>query len=215
MAQVDKPVYNVPGGQLSYIKHPAGTVHIQTEFSTYPTLRVITTVILNGAVLFKEAEDWNRELSSDEDRRSADEFLRVQHAKVYEKTLKVVKSQNLGKEDAYSKAVEEQKASDDLIDETRSMSGFKGLTIFDQDGAILYTADEERDSIIAKSAPALAAMAGILSERFNAGQFDKAVFKSAGNGICWVSFEDKILSAENPKPESAIKQMEEIVARHG
>jgi hypothetical protein len=207
--------FNMPAGRLSYVKHSTGTIHIQTEFSSYPNIRIITTVVLNGAVLIKESNDWQEPIATDGDVRKAESALASQHERIYEKTLKVIKS--LGSSGP-SKISEKKQRVDpvmDLAKHAENIDGVEIVTVFDSDGAILYSTGENRDCLATISAPTIAAFTRLISERFNSGSFIKATFKAPENGLCWLLKEDKIIAAQGPKPEATIRQIQDMKGNDG
>ena len=81
------------------MENPQGTIHIQTEFSIYPDLKVVTSVVQNGQVLLREVGDWESPLETAGQVKDAELYLIAQHQRIYEKIVqKTVSTSNDNKE---------------------------------------------------------------------------------------------------------------------
>ncbi|MCP4632400.1 MAG: hypothetical protein GY855_05700 [candidate division Zixibacteria bacterium] len=212
MSQNDKQLLNIPGGRLSYIKGGSGTIHIQTEFSTYPSLRIVTTVVLEGAVLFKEATEWTKPISTDDESQAAKDVMFAQHQKIHD-LAELDKLPGISTQDpsvADEESAEKQVLLN-LFDRCSAQNGFHSVTIFDNEGVILNSSCEDENKPSSASASAIATFILLLSERFKSGGFQQAVFKSPSNNICWLSSKIGIIGAEVENLEKGLSELKKAV----
>ena len=215
MAQVDQPLQNVPGGRLSYISHPEGTIHIQTEFSSYPALRVITTVVSNGAVLYKKSSDWEKPVGNEQEYSEAEVFLISQHKRIYKKIVEEYKFSGAVKEIDSGSGKNSSGIITDIIEKIKRLDDAGALAIFDSDGVVLHSSDEKCRQIAVNTAPAISAFTELISGQFNSGEFRKAVFKSADNGLCWLNTGEVRIGLQSSKPESTLSELIKVINGNG
>jgi hypothetical protein len=217
MPQEDKQIAAVPGGRLSYIRHPDGTIHIQTEFSTFPEMRIVTTVVLNGAVLLKQAENWAAPIASEEEYRKAEEFLNKQHDQVIGRTRELMENADPMriKTDIAGRTETTPPRSEGadlklVLDMVGRLDNIRLLAVMDLEGVVLHSSREMAESPVVRSAEAFTGLVRIFSERFNCGEFIDAVYRLSENGIGWISAKDFILAIECDRPEPIIKRLKEL-----
>jgi hypothetical protein len=74
----------IPGGLASEASFKDTKYCIQTEFAQRPKPRVTTTISVNGEVVEKVENIWDRLPQTEEDRREVEIFLKKQHQQVLE-----------------------------------------------------------------------------------------------------------------------------------
>jgi hypothetical protein len=74
----------LPGGLASEAKIKGTKFCVQTEFAQRPKPRVTTTIFVNGAVVEKVENVWDRLPQTEEDRTEIERFLKKQHKQVLE-----------------------------------------------------------------------------------------------------------------------------------
>lgn len=114
---------------------------VQTEFATRPKPRITTSVSLNGEVVQKVENIWEKLPQSEEDKDEIERFLRKQHQEVIkdikEKGEKVVSSKDEAKEIA---TCEEKQGEPVILKAKEEISGIEGVTawvIFSNDDQII------------------------------------------------------------------------------
>jgi hypothetical protein len=75
----------MPGGLSSEARFKDAKFCVQTEFAQRPKPRVTTTISLNGEVVEKVENIWERPPQTEEDKQEIERFLKRQHQQVLEK----------------------------------------------------------------------------------------------------------------------------------
>jgi hypothetical protein len=74
----------LPGGLASEASNKESKFCVQTEFAQRPKPRVTTTISLNGEVVEKVENIWDRLPQNEEDKKEVETFLKKQHQQVLE-----------------------------------------------------------------------------------------------------------------------------------
>jgi hypothetical protein len=74
----------LPGGLASETSNQETKFCVQTEFAQRPKPRVTTTISINGEVVEKVENIWDRLPQTEEDKKEVETFLRKQHQQVLE-----------------------------------------------------------------------------------------------------------------------------------
>ncbi len=74
----------LPGGLASEASFEDAKYCVQTEFAQRPNPRITTTIWINGEVIDKVENAWDRLPQTEEDRNEIEKFLRRQHQQVLE-----------------------------------------------------------------------------------------------------------------------------------
>jgi hypothetical protein len=89
----------IPGGLASEASVKETKYCVQTEFAKRPKPRVTTTITINGEVVEKVENIWDRLPQTEEDKKEVETFLKKQHQQVLENIKnKKAESANLGLE---------------------------------------------------------------------------------------------------------------------
>jgi hypothetical protein len=83
-ATVKERKMNIPGGLASEASVKETKYCVQTEFAQRPKPRVTTTISLNGEVVEKVENIWDRLPQTEEDKKEVETFLKKQHQQVLE-----------------------------------------------------------------------------------------------------------------------------------
>jgi hypothetical protein len=75
----------IPAGLISEAQVRNSRFFVQTEFAQRPQPRVTTTISINGAVVEKIENVWDRLPQTEEDKEEIEKFLKRQHRQVLEK----------------------------------------------------------------------------------------------------------------------------------
>jgi len=127
----------IPGGLSSEASFKDAKFCVQTEFAQRPKPRVTTTISLNGQVVEKVENIWERLPQTEEDREEAEKFLKKQHQQVLGKIKE-------GREKLASPEWERQEMSTTVKDEFQKVKdelakieGVFGWIFVSQDGQML------------------------------------------------------------------------------
>ncbi len=124
----------IPAGLLSETRFGDTKFFVQTEFAPRPQPRVTTTISIDGAVVEKVENIWEKLPRTEEDREAIERFLKIQHQQVL-KTIKEKKGNLISFEPG---RVEEYAYEDDIILRIREeLSRTKGVLgwVFISEGA--------------------------------------------------------------------------------
>ena len=115
---------NIPAGLLSETRFGDTKFFVQTEFAQRPQPRVTTTISVDGAVVEKVENIWDKLPQTEEDREEIETYLKKQHQQVL-KTIKEKKGNLVSFEPG---KVEENVYEDDTILKIREvLSHTKGV----------------------------------------------------------------------------------------
>ncbi len=78
----------LPAGLGSEAKFKDAKLYVQTEFAQRPRPRVTTTIFLNGEVVEKVENIWEKLPQTEEEKQKIEKFVREQHRQVLEKIKK-------------------------------------------------------------------------------------------------------------------------------
>lgn len=108
----------IPNGLVSEANFKDAKFCVQTEFAQRPKPRVTTTISLNGEVVKKVENIWERLPQTEEDKQEIEKFLKRQHQQVLEKIKdrreKLVSSKRKMKEVVPSEETEVPKVEEEL-----------------------------------------------------------------------------------------------------
>lgn len=115
---------NLPAGLLSETRFGDTKFFVQTEFATRPQPRVTTTISIDGAVVEKVENVWDKLPQTEEEKESIETYLREQHQRVL-KTIREKKGNLISFEPG---KVEENPFEDAaIINLKKELSKIKGV----------------------------------------------------------------------------------------
>ncbi|MCK4223766.1 MAG: hypothetical protein KAX39_01215 [candidate division Zixibacteria bacterium] len=126
----------IPGGLSSEASFKDTKFCVQTEFAQRPKPRVTTTISLNGEVVEKVENIWERLPQTEEDKQEIEKFLKRQHQQVLKKIRE--KSEKLASPEREKEKVASAEEEDVVLKVNQELSGTEGVF-----GWVLLSKDDE------------------------------------------------------------------------
>ncbi|MBD3232664.1 MAG: hypothetical protein GF315_02960 [candidate division Zixibacteria bacterium] len=215
MDRSQKSIQAPPGGRLSSIRTSEGIIHVQTEFGSFPSSRVITSVMLNGAVLFKEATEWQKTYSTSEGFRDLERLINVQHQKIYEDTRKNVESGNLDNFKLSEPINFKKDQTSDIIEAAKNLDNSVLVEVLNSAGEILYRDSEFWKNRAGDKLPDMFGMGVFLSRQFGCGAFHDANLKTPEENFCWTEVATMKFIFKTENSQALLKQLNELASNYG
>jgi hypothetical protein len=184
----------IPAGLLSETRFGDTKFFVQTEFAPRPQPRVTTTISIDGAVVEKVENIWEKLPQTDEDREVIERFLKQQHQQVL-KTIKEKKGNLISFEPG---RVEENAYEDDIILRIREeLSRTKGICgwVFLSEGArmTMHLVSEPEDKEAENLAEQINNLSLFLPSIAQLGNFKGGVLTSPKRRMIFVSLKKLLM----------------------
>jgi len=205
----------IPNGLVSEASFKDAKLCVQTEFAQRPKPRVTTTISLNGEVVEKVENIWERPPQTEEDKQEIEKFLKRQHQQVLEKIKnrkeKLVSSKRKMKEVVPSEETVVPKVEEELS----KTEGVFGWVFILQDGQTLTHQISESENRDAKDlVRRIKDFSSFLPSVTRLGEFVGGILEAPGSCMVFLPLQTHFLAIElDPKVDlkNLVKRMKSAI----
>jgi hypothetical protein len=188
----------IPGGLSSEASFKDTKFWVQTEFAQRPKPRVTTTISINGEVVEKVENVWERLPQTEEDKQEIEKFLKRQHQQVLKK-IKNRSEKLTSPERKMEEVVSYKEAVVPKVEEELSMiDGVLGWVLILQDGQMLtHQISEPVDKDLVQR---IKDFFSFLPSVIRLGEFVGGILETPGSCMVFLPLQTHFLAIElNPK----------------
>ncbi len=205
----------IPNGLLSEANFKDTKFCVQTEFAQRPKPRVTTTISINGEVVEKVENIWERLPQTEEDKQEIEKFLKKQHQQVLEKIRE--KSEKLASPQREKEKV--ASAEEDVVlkvnQELSGTEGVFGWVFILPDGQMLtHQISEPEDKEIEDMAQRIKNLSFFLPSVTKLGNFVGGILEAPGSCILFSPLQAQFLAVKlDPKVnfKKLVKRIKSVI----
>ena len=204
----------IPNGLLSEARFKGAKFCVQTEFAQRPKPRVTTTISINGEVVEKVENIWERLPQTEEDKQEIEKFLKRQHQQVLEKIKdrreKLVSPKRKMKEVVPSEETVVPKVEKEL---SKTEGVFEWVFIFKDERMSAHRISEAEEKNATDFARRIKDLSVFLPSVTRLGNFVEGILDSPGSHMLFLSFQANFLAVKlDPKIdlENLVKRIKSV-----
>jgi hypothetical protein len=184
---------------------------VQTEFAPRPKPRITTSISLNGEVVQKVENVWDKLPKSEEDRDEIEKFLRKQHREVIKDIEDKGKRPVLSDEKTEKIATSGEKENQEVISKVRKViSGNEGVTgcvLFSKEDQIIgQDAQDTKDQAMVDLSLCTIDLVSFLSSVSKVGTLSGGLLENDQMKMVFIPIKDDLLSLR-VDPDTDVKQL--------
>jgi predicted regulator of Ras-like GTPase activity (Roadblock/LC7/MglB family) len=184
---------------------------VQTEFAPRPKPRITTSVSLNGEVVLKVENVWEKLPQSEEDKDEIEKFLKKQHQEVIKDITEKRDDSVLTKNEAKKNSICQEERGDEAIlkikEAISEIQGVIGWTLFTSDGQVIgHDVLNSEDQNMAGLAQHSIDLASLLSSVSKVGSLVGGVLESEEMRLVFIPTGENLF-AVRVNPEVNIKEL--------
>jgi len=191
----------IPAGLISETHSEDLRFFVQTEFAQRPQPRVTTTISINGAVVEKIENLWDKLPQTEEDKEEIEKFLKRQHQQVLKK-IKDKKESFAGYESEKGKTIlPEDKVILQIRDELSKTEGVLGwVFLLDDEPMISRAVSEREQKQMEDLVRSIKDLSILLTKVTELGKFGGGILETPKNRVVFLTLKRQILAIKlDPK----------------